>query len=382
MPTSDSGNNYYLLVIDVATRFVFLRALVDKAAYTVAQTLFQIFTDIGFPKIIQSDNGSEFINEVMTSIKALANVMERLIAPYSHKSNGMAERAIGVTSQAIWKALEGRVTNWDKLLPSIQFLYNNRVLEIHGSTPYSLVFARRANDFFDYSKLNLSEEAMEARNQRLLFLNAIVYPEIKEKVKRNVRKRNELWMKQHRVNKADYVNGSYVMLKAVEKGPKYKAKYEGPFKVIGREASGAYRLQGIDGTEYVRSPDLLKMVVPQIFKNLNLKDTLYAAVSKIVSHKDLADGTRLYRVRWQNQTPKHDSWLKELDFNELGPVQDYEKSLTKHKSNSLALHGLEIARDTLGDSKENVTKDDLLKRKVYPRRIHKPAIIESDLDDN
>ncbi len=148
MPTSDSGNNYYLLVIDVATRFVLLRALEDKAAYTVAQTLFQICTDICFPKIIQSDNGSEFLNEVMTSTKALANVMERLIAPYSHKSNGMAERA-----------------------------------------------------------------------------------------------------------------------------------------------SGAYRLQGIDGTEYVRFLGLLNMVVPQIVNNLNLKDTLYAAVSKIVSHKDLEDGT-------------------------------------------------------------------------------------------
>jgi transposase InsO family protein len=113
MPFSDQGNNFYLLLIDVATRFVFLRALKDKTAYSVAQALYQIFADVGFPKMIQSDNGTEFVNEVMASVKALANIMERLIAPYSHKSNGMAERGIGVTSQAIWKQLEGRVTNWD-----------------------------------------------------------------------------------------------------------------------------------------------------------------------------------------------------------------------------------------------------------------------------
>jgi hypothetical protein len=35
-------------------------------------------------------------------------------------------------------------------------------------------------------------------------------------------------------------HGSYVMLKVDEKGPKYKARYEGPFMVLGREASGRW----------------------------------------------------------------------------------------------------------------------------------------------
>jgi hypothetical protein len=100
-------------------------------------------------------------------------------------------------------------------LPAIQFNYNKRVLEIHGSTPYSLVFARRANDFFDYSKLDLTEEEKNARN--------------------------DYFQKTHRISKSDYLNGSYVMIKVDEKGPKYKAKYDGPFVVLGREASGAYR---------------------------------------------------------------------------------------------------------------------------------------------
>jgi hypothetical protein len=281
--------------------------------------------------MIQSDDGTEFVNEIMASMKSLAKIMERLIAPYSHKSNGMAERAIGVTSLAIWKSLEGRVTNWDKLLPAIQYNYNNRVLELHGSTPYSLVFARRANEFLDYSKLDLTEEDKRDREQRLLFLNSIVFPEIKEKVKRSLKKRNEYFVNTHRISKSDYVNGSYVMLRVDEKGPKYKAKYDGPFMVIRREASGGYRIKGLDGTEYVRSPDLLKLVVPEVVKNLELDNTIYAAVSKIVTHKDLDDGTRLYQVRWQNQTSKHDSWLKEVDFQDLGPIQDYERNLTKQK---------------------------------------------------
>jgi hypothetical protein len=411
MPLSDQGNHYYLLVIDVATRFIFLRPLIDKTAYSVAQTLYQIFTDVGFPKMIQSDNGTEFINEVMASVKALANIMERLIAPYSHKSNGIAERSIGVTSNAIWKSLEGRVTNWDKLLPAIQFNYNNRVLEIHGSTPYSLVFARRANDFFDYSQLELTEEEQKDREQRLLFLNSIVFPEIKEKVKRTLTKRNEYFKRTHRISKSDYINGAYVMMKVNEKGPKYKAKYEGPLKVIGREASGAYRLQGLDGTEYVRSPDLMKLVQPDIVKGLEVDTTVYAAVSKIVNHKDLIDGTRLYQVRWHKHTANHDSWLKESDFQDLGPVQDYEKGLSIRKKNDTPMKPLvRNALDSNGQLKESITLENMLPlykenkpqeldQKVllsdsqrqawgpkqfmqHAKRVHSKSIIEEDSDSD
>jgi len=39
MPTSARGNNYILIVVDVATRMVFLRELQDKSMYSIAQRL-------------------------------------------------------------------------------------------------------------------------------------------------------------------------------------------------------------------------------------------------------------------------------------------------------------------------------------------------------
>jgi IS30 family transposase len=58
MCQSHDGYKYILVLVDVATRFVFLRKLKDKTMNTLTQTLFEIFCDIGFPNIIQSDNGS------------------------------------------------------------------------------------------------------------------------------------------------------------------------------------------------------------------------------------------------------------------------------------------------------------------------------------
>ena len=77
----------------------------------------KIFCDIGFPKILQSDNGGEFVNEVMDAVKQLSKIDVRHIAPYHHRANGLAERTIGSTSNAIYKALQGLTTQWDAYLP-------------------------------------------------------------------------------------------------------------------------------------------------------------------------------------------------------------------------------------------------------------------------
>ncbi len=93
-------------------------------------------------------------------------------------------------------------------------------------TPLGKFTTRRANDFFDYSKLDLKEEERRDREQRLIFPNSVVFPELQVKVRKHLQKRNEYFVTTPRMAKSDYNNGSYVILKVDEKGPTYKARYE------------------------------------------------------------------------------------------------------------------------------------------------------------
>ena len=61
-PTSSRGNHYLFVLVDIHSRFVWLRAIPDKQSVTIGSTLFDAFTTFGFPKIVQSDNGTEFVN--------------------------------------------------------------------------------------------------------------------------------------------------------------------------------------------------------------------------------------------------------------------------------------------------------------------------------
>ena len=110
MPRSNRGNKFILVVVDVATRMVFLRGLKDKSMYSIAQKLLRLFCDVGFPRILGSDNGTEFNNQLLDAVKKISKIDSRFIAPYHHRSNGIVERTIRTVADAIYKQLEGLIS--------------------------------------------------------------------------------------------------------------------------------------------------------------------------------------------------------------------------------------------------------------------------------
>ena len=211
-------------------------------------------------------------------------------------------------------------------------------MEIHGSRPYSLMFGRQANGFEDSSKIDLTPETESELKQRLHFLTTIVFPVIHEKVKKAHMKRNEYFEKIKTIFRDDFPEGAQVMIKEELRKTKSEPAYEGPFSVVRRQKSGNYLLKAVDGTEYVRPPSVLKLVAPEIIKDLNLEldTTLYAAVDKIIAHRDVG-GKRMYLVHWKDKPSTLDSWLNHSDFMDYGPVQAYERKLNaKAKRNATA----------------------------------------------
>ena len=58
-PSSDNKKIYLMILVDVCTHFVLLDALENKSAPTIAKALVRRFSEVGFPKVLQSDNGKE-----------------------------------------------------------------------------------------------------------------------------------------------------------------------------------------------------------------------------------------------------------------------------------------------------------------------------------
>ena len=176
------GFNYILIVVDICTRFVFLRPLRNKDAATVARKLYKIFCQVGFPRIIQSDNGTEFVNSTMNAITTTAEIQHRMTTAYHPRANGTSERFVRTTKTAIFKELRGAATAWVPLVPMVQYATNIKVSTLHASSPFSFFFGRKYNALTDWSEVLTSTASKEELERRMDFLTNIVYPELAQRV--------------------------------------------------------------------------------------------------------------------------------------------------------------------------------------------------------
>jgi len=149
IPASEEGYQYILMCVDVMSGYVVLRPLLDKSAASVAKALWNIIAEYGTMKIIQSDNGTEFVNSIIEQMVQMYGIDHRLITAYHPVANGMVERQNKEVARALKKYTYSSFGQWHMWLPLIQLGLNSRHLERTKSTPFALMFGREFNDFDD-----------------------------------------------------------------------------------------------------------------------------------------------------------------------------------------------------------------------------------------
>ena len=98
VPTTGDGYSYCLVVVDVFSRFVWLRPLHTKGAREVAQALFLIVSEYGIPEIWSSDNGTEFRNRALRTPQRRQATLVPVLPPVER--HGGAERQNGAPAHS------------------------------------------------------------------------------------------------------------------------------------------------------------------------------------------------------------------------------------------------------------------------------------------
>uniref|UniRef100_A0A7S4NGX2 Integrase catalytic domain-containing protein n=1 Tax=Paramoeba aestuarina TaxID=180227 RepID=A0A7S4NGX2_9EUKA len=136
------GFKYVLVVVDAATRYIWLRPLKMSKAEEIADRLDQIAADFGWPTKYHSDGASELTGEVMKEINKLTGVEATTSVVGAHEQNAPVERAIREVRTIMGKHLELAPNLWPYLLQHIQVVMNNSQHSRFDSTPFELMFAR------------------------------------------------------------------------------------------------------------------------------------------------------------------------------------------------------------------------------------------------
>jgi transposase InsO family protein len=178
----------------------------NKEAVTIAKGLWSTISCFGLPKIVQSDNGTEFVNKILKSLFDIESIDQQLITSNHARPNGAAERMVQTSSQAVYKLLDGRT------VPAVQL-------------------------FKDLLK-------------RLTYMNNIVYPAIDDHTKKTMSDYRNQFAKKKLIIKDKYPDGCLVMARNELRTAKVEERYTGPFKVKGRSANGTYMLGDAIGIEF------------------------------------------------------------------------------------------------------------------------------------
>ena len=336
LPTSTEGHVYCLLCVDVFTGFLFLEPLKDKQMDTIARALWKIFTVIGVPRILQSDNGTEFKNEVVAALTKMKGVEHRFIAPYNPRADGKVERSVKTVKDTVNKLMYGADCHWHLHLPFVQYAYNNKVQNLTGSTPFSLMFGREANAACNY-ELNeqghLQDVDAWKKHQEEVF--ALVFPAVSKrrgqgqsKIRARVDK-----LRKNLVNE-DLPTGTLITLKDPaylldpSKKPATAPTYAGTYTIIRRTAHGPYLISDETGQQVKRVVPLDQMKIiyrpedkPEGADEVDGADVSYE-IEQIISHKEV-DGQTSFLVKWKGWPVTEATWIDQSKFNETDMLTDY-----------------------------------------------------------
>jgi transposase InsO family protein len=142
---------WLLVTKDHFTKKCWLRPIAFKRAGLVAQELYTLFCDIGWPLIFQSDNGKEFTAKVVTALLKLNPFVITVLGRARKPSDqGSVERLNQQIKRAVCSAIEDLKMksndkdydpSWLEVLPRVAAALNNTVSSGSGLiTPYMHVF--------------------------------------------------------------------------------------------------------------------------------------------------------------------------------------------------------------------------------------------------
>ena len=251
LPTSQGGNKFILVVMDYFTKWVEMFPMKDQTAETVAEVLVdQVFSRMGCPIELHSDQGSNFKSKVMTEVYRLMGIKKTQTTPYHPRGDGMVERMNRTLEDMMAHWVSERQTDWDQHLQLLAMAYRSAPHSTTAESPNLLMLGREVTLPVDLVVEPLPEEVEEPPNlsgyaDDLLGNMRLVNEATRAYMTQQLQSQKRHF--DHNVHLTIHRPGDVVWLKrhANKKGrtPKLMPRWIGPFMIKDKLSSVNYRIQ-------------------------------------------------------------------------------------------------------------------------------------------
>ena len=149
LPRSRHGYGSILVLCDYATRYPEAVPFRSIGAAQVVEALVNIFSQVGIPKEILTDQGANFISQLLSEEYKLLQVCSIRTSPYHPQTDGLVERFNQTLKSMIQKTVTGKGKDWNKLLPYLLFAYREVPQDSTGFSPFELLYGRNVHGPLD-----------------------------------------------------------------------------------------------------------------------------------------------------------------------------------------------------------------------------------------
>lgn len=140
LPKARSGNQFLLTIMCAATRYPEAIPLRKITAKSVLSALTKFFSTFGLPKVVQSDQGSNFLSKLFTQVLKTLGIEHKVSSAYHPQSQGALERWHQTLKSMLRKYCMDTNKDWDEGVPFVLFAIRETVQESLKFSPAELVF--------------------------------------------------------------------------------------------------------------------------------------------------------------------------------------------------------------------------------------------------
>lgn len=136
----NDGYGYLCNIVDCFSQYAWSFPVKSKEAREVLECLIKVSNELCPPQILHSDNGGEFVNELIALFASHYGIHIVHGAPHHPNVQGRVERWNQTVERQLGKGMEEKHTRrWLDLLPRIVKAYNITRHEVTNRTPFEVL---------------------------------------------------------------------------------------------------------------------------------------------------------------------------------------------------------------------------------------------------
>jgi len=314
-----------LVIVNWLTKQAIFIPAHDTITSTDLARLFilHVFSKHSIPSYVTSDRGSEFVSNFFQSLGTALNMWLHFTLGYHPKGDGQTERTNQTLEQYFHVYCNYQQDNWSKLLPLVEFAYNNALSATISVSPF---FANKGY----HPNITIHPECNIASSQAHDF--AVDLNELQNTLKAEISVAQQHYQKSADVQCSpalDFKVGNKVFVKAqffqtTQPSKKLSKKYLGPYEIISQPGTLLFTLCLPESMRSVHPVFHVSMLEPAISNTFSERIQLASApviidrepeyeISQIVDSKIDCRWTckLLYKVIWlgYKDTGDESEWI-------------------------------------------------------------------------